>query len=266
MQKLPISVYYIVKNEEIRFPRSLKSVADWANEIIAVIDPRTTDNTADIAKEFGCKIFYNEWKGFAVQKKFAESQCSNKWVFNIDADEEISTELQLHIQEIFKDGRDPEESGFLTTVIDMFPFDTKPRRFARKYEILRIYDKTKGTIPDKEFSIDDRARLSEGKTKLLKEPIYHRTIIDLTHLETKFSNITKDQAMYIYSNGKNVSSFKLYTYFFAYFFKYYLLKKHCLLGWYGFVISIMSAYKGFMKLAKAKEMYVMAENNKSLNK
>ncbi len=89
LQKLPISVCLIVKNEEAYLDACLKSVKDWVNEII-VVDTGSTDSTVEIAKENGAKISYFEWIGdFAAARNESLSLATNPFILQLDADEEI---------------------------------------------------------------------------------------------------------------------------------------------------------------------------------
>jgi glycosyltransferase involved in cell wall biosynthesis len=91
-----LSVAIVTLNEELNLPRTLASVR-WAQEII-VVDSGSTDRTVEIALSFGAKVFDREWPGFASQKNFAISQCSGTWILSLDADEELSPELQTQIR------------------------------------------------------------------------------------------------------------------------------------------------------------------------
>ena len=66
-----------------------------------MIDSGSTDATIAIATSLGAKTFYNKWSGYGQQKVFGESLCKNKWVINIDADEEVLPELAAEIKELF---------------------------------------------------------------------------------------------------------------------------------------------------------------------
>lgn len=65
-EKIPLSVAVITKNEEKQLPDCLKSVA-FADDIV-VVDSGSTDRTVEIAKEFGCRVFIEDWKGYGPQK------------------------------------------------------------------------------------------------------------------------------------------------------------------------------------------------------
>ncbi len=95
--KMPLlSVAIITHNEETNLARTLASVS-WADEII-VVDSGSTDRTAEIARSFNARVIEHLWTGFAAQKNFALSQCTGDWILSLDADEELSTELQFQMQ------------------------------------------------------------------------------------------------------------------------------------------------------------------------
>jgi glycosyltransferase involved in cell wall biosynthesis len=91
-----ISVAIVTLNEEENLSRTLASVA-WAEEIV-VVDSGSTDRTVEIARSFGAIVIEREWPGFAAQKNFAISQCTGTWILTLDADEEVSPELQTQIR------------------------------------------------------------------------------------------------------------------------------------------------------------------------
>jgi glycosyltransferase involved in cell wall biosynthesis len=90
-----LSVAIITKNEEANIRRTLESVK-WADEIV-VVDSGSTDRTCDIAREYGAKVFVEEWKGFAKQKNSAIDKCTGDWILSLDADEEVSAELRIRM-------------------------------------------------------------------------------------------------------------------------------------------------------------------------
>src|ERR1700761_4206838 len=139
MQTLPISVFIITKDEEDRVPRAIKSVQGWVDEII-VVDSGSADKTVDVAAKLGAKVLYNEWKGYGLQKVFSEGLCRNKWLLNIDADEEISPELRDQIAAEFQDGTPHYKAySFIIKVVSMFA--QKPGMFAPRHIQTRLYHK-----------------------------------------------------------------------------------------------------------------------------
>jgi len=86
--KTPLSVAIITKDEEENLPDCLRSVAFAAQ--IVVVDSGSTDGTLRIARELGCDVFEEPWRGgFGAQKQFAIDQCRQPWILVLDADERI---------------------------------------------------------------------------------------------------------------------------------------------------------------------------------
>lgn len=97
MNKPALSVTIICHNEAKNLPRVLKS-ASFADEII-VVDDHSVDQSAQIAREHGAKVIQHKFEGFGQQKNFAAGQAKHDWVLSIDADEEITPELQASVLE-----------------------------------------------------------------------------------------------------------------------------------------------------------------------
>jgi glycosyltransferase involved in cell wall biosynthesis len=133
-----LSVAIITLNEEANLARTLASV-QFADEII-IIDSGSTDRTAEIAQSFHAKVFTEPWKGFAAQKNSAIDRCSSTWVLSIDADEELTPELQTELRQLLQSNittpeayRIPRRNLFLNRPINhggYYP-DLKLRLFRR---------------------------------------------------------------------------------------------------------------------------------------
>jgi glycosyltransferase involved in cell wall biosynthesis len=95
MPRSTLSVAIVTLNEEDNLVRTLNSVR-FADEIV-VVDSGSTDRTVEIATSSGAKVFSEAWKGFALQKNSAIEKCVGTWVLSLDADEELTEELQTEI-------------------------------------------------------------------------------------------------------------------------------------------------------------------------
>ncbi len=85
---MKISACIIAKNEEKNLPRLLNSIKDKFDEII-LVDTGSTDKTVQIAKEYGCKVYHRDWKGFSDARNFASSKATGDWIWHFDADFEL---------------------------------------------------------------------------------------------------------------------------------------------------------------------------------
>src|SRR5271167_1416398 len=95
-----LSVAILACNEAENLRRTLPSVA-WADELI-LVDSGSTDGTIEIAREFGAKVYSEPWKGYGPQMNSAIDKCTSPWIFSLDADEVMTTELQSEIQALIK--------------------------------------------------------------------------------------------------------------------------------------------------------------------
>ena len=85
-----ITLSMIVKNEEKYLRDCLTSVFGTVDDIV-IVDTGSTDNTIDIAKEFGARIFHFPWiNDFAAARNFALDQTDKGWILYLDADERLS--------------------------------------------------------------------------------------------------------------------------------------------------------------------------------
>ncbi|MDP9267173.1 MAG: glycosyltransferase family 2 protein [Acidobacteriota bacterium] len=96
---MSLSVVIVTQDEEANLARALESVRFAAvapNEMI-VLDSGSTDRTVEIARDFGARVFQEEWKGYAAQKNSAIDKAGGDWILALDADEVLEAELAQEI-------------------------------------------------------------------------------------------------------------------------------------------------------------------------
>lgn len=85
--KLRVSQCMIVKNEE----RNIKRALTWGKGIFCeqiVVDTGSADQTVDLAREMGAKVYHFQWvNDFAAAKNYALEQAGGDWIAFLDADE-----------------------------------------------------------------------------------------------------------------------------------------------------------------------------------
>lgn len=98
--KLPISALLVVYNEEEVMNRCLSSISDIVDEVIVVHDGPCTDDTLQIAKQYGCQVHIWQKKGNAEHHRSAlTALAKNEWVLQIDADEYLSEQARAELSE-----------------------------------------------------------------------------------------------------------------------------------------------------------------------
>ena len=116
--KPTLSVAIVTLNEEINLARTLASV-QFADEIhrrrFGVLGPCTGRRCR---RPYNAKVFSESWKGFAMQKNSAIEKCTGNWVLSLDADEELTPELQAEIRAVLS-GR-PSADAYLLRRRNLF--------------------------------------------------------------------------------------------------------------------------------------------------
>lgn len=145
-----ISLSMIVKNEETSLPRCLNSVNDVVDEII-IVDTGSTDNTINIAQEFGAKIFNYTWNDdFSAARNFALRNSTGNFILYLDADEELSNNCK---NELLKLSETSDKIGYYCTVRSIDEYSKQDNtiryiRFFKNSDSIRFNGKVHEQITD----------------------------------------------------------------------------------------------------------------------
>ena len=246
------SVYIVCKNEEKHIQRVLESVKEF-DEII-IVDSGSIDNTLEIAKNYTNKIFYQEWMGFSKQKEYARSLCSNEWVLNLDADEELTNELKKEIIQTIEENK---INGLNIKISSSYlgKFNSEKSKFNRR---IRFFRKSAGYYPDK---LVHESIVVDGKISKANGFIYDYGTIDLkTHLN-KINEYSSLRALEKFEKNKKASLIKLLFVFPLSFFKSFFIKRGFLNGTRGFIAAINNSFYAFLKEAKLYELNNKKDKN-----
>jgi glycosyltransferase involved in cell wall biosynthesis len=87
-------------NEETHLPRLLQSIAGL-NAPIFILDSGSTDQTLDIAQQYGAKVLYNKFENHPKQWDFALNnfEVQTSWIVGLDADQIVTPELFQLLQQ-----------------------------------------------------------------------------------------------------------------------------------------------------------------------
>lgn len=248
-----LSVAMITKNEENNLRRTLESVKSFADEIV-IVDSGSTDRTEEIAKEFGAKFYSEPWKGYGEQRNSVIDKAQGEWILNIDADEEISPQLQKKIVEIKEKER--EKSVFKINFTSVcFGKKIKHGGWSNSYHI-RLFKKEAGRFNSntvhEEFCTQERIYT-------LKEDIYHHSYSNLRDYFTKFNRYTTEGALEYYKRGKKSNIFQLAINPIFKFLRMYIFRLGFLDGKEGFLLACTSSLYTMVKYYKLYEI----DKNKS---
>jgi glycosyltransferase involved in cell wall biosynthesis len=251
-----ISAIIITKNAEHTLRRCLESVA-WADETI-VVDSNSSDGTAAICRELGVVLHESsDWPGFGPQKNRALDLATCEWVFSIDADEWVTSELHAEIER-------------LTTN----PGDKVAFALPRRSSFCGRYMQHSGWWPDYVVRLfrRDAARFSDdntherlivkGTTGKLKQPLMHQAIDDLDQMLAKMNTYSTNTARMLHERGRRASLFTALLHGGWTFVRTYILRLGFLDGREGFMLAVANAegsYYRYLKLMLLSEDRVSRE-------
>ena len=251
-----ISAFIVCCNEERQIRRCLESVK-FCDEII-IVDSGSTDRTLQICAEYTSKITHQDWRGYVLQKRFALEQCSSDWVLNIDADEEVSEELQEEILGILREdkvGAVKQNGFFLNRVVFFLDRWWRKGGWYPEYR-LRLCRRSVTT-----WGGEDPHEKAEvlGETKRCRGELHHYSFTDLADYVRRMNTLSSNATSSLLRRGASASVLVILTRPFARFFKFYFTKRGFREGRAGLVVAFIEAYSVLLKYAKLWE----AKNRRS---
>ena len=246
--KIPLSVAIITKNEANNLPDCLKSVA-FAEQIV-VIDSHSSDDTVQIASDFGCEVFIEVWRGFGLQKQSAIAHCRHRWALILDADERIPHETALRIKEIVL---------YPSTAVAGYSFPRKnffQGRWIRHAgwwpdRVIRLFQKDLGCMT--QTMVHESVEVN-GTVVALDVPIEHFTESHLSQILLKIDNYSTLGARKAFEEGKKASVLSAALRAFLTFSQDYFLRFAILDGTQGLTLAVTDAVNKFFKYAKLNEL------------
>ena len=128
-------------------------------------------------------------------------------------------------------------------------------------ELVRLYDKNIATMPD-DLTHDRVVFLKDVEVGQLKNLVYHYSYISLTQSWFKYNMYTDELLKTDIAKGKKYLKIRLITEMPYQFFRYYILKRQFLNGWFGFINAVSLSFFRFLKIAKWVEYDLSKSKNK----
>lgn len=250
MNEIRLSSIIIAKDEELNIKRCLNSLMGVIDDIVIIIDSRTTDNTFKLVSEYpgiNCEIL--EWKGFAETKNYALTKTKHDWVLWIDADEELTEDLKSELT-LFKKSV-PQFTAY--SVARRAFFLGKWIKHSGWYpsKVVRLFNKSSANFNNKSVH---EGLVINGTIGSLKNDLNHFTDPTIKHYFSKFNNYTSLAANELFSKGKksSLSDFLIRPLFL--FVKMYIFRLGFLDGLHGLILALFSSFYVFTKYAKLWEL------------
>ncbi len=141
---MKVSVAIITKDAAGPLERCLVSLA-FADEVV-VLDQGSTDETAAVCARHGAALHQGAWEGFGPTKQRAVELCRNRWVLNIDTDEEVSPELAAAILTL---PEQPDVAAFSVNRLSRFLGGWIRHCGWHPDRVVRLFDRERARFDDK---------------------------------------------------------------------------------------------------------------------
>jgi len=239
-----LSVILITKNEAANIRGCLQSVL-WADEII-VVDSDSTDDTLQIAKEMGAKVYSHDWPGFGPQKNRALNYATMDWVFSIDADERVTAKLKSEIQRVLEHG--DVADAYLVSRLSNYCGRFMTHSGWRPDLLPRLFRRGNARFSD---SLVHERLIVNGSLSQLEGELLHYAFEDAEEVLQKVNQYSTAGARMMQKQGKRATLTGAVVRGAWSFFRTYLLRRGFLDGREGFMLAVSNAegtYYRYIKL------------------
>ena len=249
-QRMPaVTAVVLTKNEEAHIADCLKSL-QWCGHVI-VLDSLSTDRTVEIARRMGAGVVLRPFKNFGGQRNAALDLVNTEWVFFVDADERVCSELAEEIRTAI---RLPEYDGWWV-----------PRRnFVWGREI-----RHGGWHPDHQLRLlrvgsahyDPSRPVHEivevdGQEGYLQAPLLHYNYRTLQEFTSKQRTYVNYEAQILHRRGVRPKAWTYLLQPLREFWRRYVVLRGYRDGWHGLLLcGLVAHYYGFVVTVKLGRLW-----------
>lgn len=238
-----LSVIIITKNAAEHIKRCLQSV-NFADEII-IVDSGSEDNTIEICQQFTDNITVTDWLGFGIQKNRALAKAQHEWVLSIDADEQLTPELQSEIQQAIQQ---TQYTAFSISRISYYCGRWMQHSGWYPDRIIRLFKKECAHFTD--VPIHEKVLVTQGKIGYLQGQLRHFSFTSIEAVLDKINHYSTASADMLYHKGKSANLGKAIFHGLWAFFRTYVLKLGFLDGQQGLMLAISNAEGSYYRYIK----------------
>jgi glycosyltransferase involved in cell wall biosynthesis len=241
---IPLTVVIPTRNEAAQITECVRHVA-WAAEVI-VVDGSSTDETAALARAAGAVVLARDGATIAAQRNAGIAAASHEWVFALDADERIGSELALELARVVAA---PGHQAYAVRRRNVYLGKTITRAGWGRDWVVRLFPRDRRFI---------ERRVHEGLEPVpdvgrLAAPLEHVPFRDLTHHLGKADRYSTWAAADLADQGRRARIADVVFRPPARFLRMYVLQLGLLDGWRGAMLAGFGAITVFLKYARLWE-------------
>ncbi len=246
-----ISAIVVAKNEENMIKECLESLS-FCNEIV-VIDNGSNDETLEISKKMGAKVFEFKIQDFSKLRTFGLEKVTGEWILYVDADERVSPKLKEEIQSKVLSGKyNRDVAAFRIKRKNFYFGSSKKNEWPYVEKIERLFKKKSlagwsGKLHESPI-IDGRI----GETEYF---LTHHTHEDLSSMVEKTLEWSKTEAeLRLEANHPKMIWWRFPRVMISAFINSYIIQGGWKVGTAGLVESMYQSFSIFITYAKLWEM------------
>jgi len=242
-----ITAIVIAKNAERTIQACLQGLKFCDQIIVGIND--SSDKTQSLVQLAGARVETVEWQGYGKTKNRLIDQVEDGWILSIDADEVVTSALAEEILQRIK--ASPKVNGFWISRNNFFlGHNIKGCGWSPDWQ-LRLFRRGQGRFQEKEVH---EALEVKGQLEHLQAPLDHYSYADLKDYLDRFNRYTSLAACDRLNQGKRFSVLRVVIDPGWTFFKMFFIKRGWRDGFWGFILSLLSAYNTLVKHAKHWEL------------
>jgi len=214
----------------------LASVA-WADELLVILDDRSTDETEQIARQLGARVVRNRFHDFAQQRNFGLGLVHTEWLFYIDSDELATPELGQEIRKAI--GQPGYVGWWIPRRNFIWGHETRHGGWYPDYQLrlLRIgrarYD------PERQVH---EVVLLDGEAGYLQQPLIHHNYRTFHQFVTKQRQYVPLEARILFDRGVRPKPWTVLSQPCREFWRRYIRLQGYRDGFHGFILCALTAY------------------------
>jgi (heptosyl)LPS beta-1,4-glucosyltransferase len=230
-----VSAVVLTLNEEENIADCLDALS-WADELL-VIDSFSQDDTGRIAAEKGAEVRRREFDDYASQRNAGLSMASGEWVFFVDADERVTTELADEVRKVVED--EGLEGWWVPRKNYIFGKWIRHAGWYPDYQ-LRLVRRQKARY-DERHPVHELVVL-EGEAGFLQNPLIHFNYGTVREFAQKQNRYTDLEVRMLRESGVRAKPWNLVLQPLRQFSWRYITLRGYRDGWRGLVLSVLLGY------------------------
>jgi len=250
----PLAVLVTARDEEEQLPHALATVTGWADEVVVVVDPRTSDRTREVARQAGARVLEHAYSSSGAQCNWGLARCTHDWVFVLDADERVGEGLRREIPAALGE---PAHAAYSVRRANL--------AFGRRVRfgdwgsdlVVRLLDRRRASFSERAV----HGAVQAPSVGRLHGFVEHHTLRSLAQYLPKLVDYARRGADDLVSVGASGGPLKALVHAKWRFVRAYLLRLGFLDGGAGFVVATLAAYGTFLKWLAVWEATTQAKGD-----